>query len=374
MVAAATVSMFTLLTFSVGLLLALTPYLMRRNECFAATVPAAAHDDPALRTLKKRYAAAMVALTIACTALSAGAGFLIVSGDEAFGTALECVAVTAPVVASFALMLANRRKVVALKHERGWKAQSRQTVALAAEQNLPAALPLTWDLLYIPLVLATAGIGFALYPAMPDMLPMHADFSGNVNAYAPKSIASAIGFPVLLEAFLAACLTFSHWSILRSKRPVDPSAPSASALAYDLFARAQSIFLLVVGLVLSGAIGILFLLSSAGFVSLGQAGAVIVLLTVPVVLGGVALSVVYGQAGSRVFMRMQGGSELLMDDDEHWKLGIFYFNRDDASLFLPERFGIGWTINLARPAAWAIMAGFLVLTAAFVALTTSLIA
>ena len=98
------------------------------------------------------------------------------------------------------------------------------------------------------------------------------------------------------------------------------------------------------------------------------------LLTVPVVLGSIALSVVYGQAGARVFMRMQGGSELLMDDDEHWKLGIFYFNRYDASLFLPERFGIGWTINLARPAAWAIMVGFLILTAAFIALTMSLVA
>lgn len=374
MVAAATVGMFTLMTLSAGLLLAFTPYLMRRNECFATTVPAAAHDDPALRALKKRYAAAMVAFTIACTALSAGAGFLIVSGDETLGTVLECIAVTAPIAASFALILANRRKVVALKRERGWQAQSRQTVALAAEQDLPAALPLAWNLLYIPLILATAGIGLALYPSMPDMLPMHADFSGNVNEYAPKSIGSAIGLPVLLEAFLAACLTFSHWSILRSKRPVDPSAPSASALAYGLFARAQSIFLLVVGLALSGGIGILLLLSSAGFIGLGQAGAIIGLLTIPVVLGSIALSVVYGQAGSRVFMRMQGESELLMDDDEHWKLGIFYFNRDDASLFLPERFGIGWTINLARPAAWAIMVGFLILTAAFIALTMSLVA
>ena len=42
-----------------------------------------------------------------------------------------------------------------------------------------------------------------------------------------------------------------------------------------------------------------------------------------------------------------------VDDDRYWKLGIFYWNHDDASLFVPERFGIGWTINLGRPAAWA---------------------
>lgn len=41
-------------------------------------------------------------------------------------------------------------------------------------------------------------------------------------------------------------------------------------------------------------------------------------------------------------------------------------NRDDASLFLPERFGIGWTINWGRPAAWALVAGFVLVVAGFV--------
>lgn len=35
-------------------------------------------------------------------------------------------------------------------------------------------------------------------------------------------------------------------------------------------------------------------------------------------------------------------------------------------MFLPERFGIGWTLNFARPAAWAIILGGLALTGAFV--------
>ena len=63
---------------------------------------------------------------------------------------------------------------------------------------------------------------------------------------------------------------------------------------------------------------------------------------------------------------------LLADDDEHWKLGVFYYNPDDASLFLPERFGIGWTMNWARPAVWAIMFAGLVLTVAFVAAVMTL--
>ena len=45
---------------------------------------------------------------------------------------------------------------------------------------------------------------------------------------------------------------------------------------------------------------------------------------------------------------------------------MFYVNPDDASVFLPKRFGIGWTLNFARPAAWATVLGLVALTAAFV--------
>ena len=37
------------------------------------------------------------------------------------------------------------------------------------------------------------------------------------------------------------------------------------------------------------------------------------------------------------------------DDPANWKLGIFYFNKEDTRLFPPKRFGIGWTINFANP-------------------------
>jgi len=41
------------------------------------------------------------------------------------------------------------------------------------------------------------------------------------------------------------------------------------------------------------------------------------------------------------------------DVAEHWKLGVFYFNPDDARLFVPKRQpGFGWTLNHANP--WSI--------------------
>lgn len=107
-------------------------------------------------------------------------------------------------------------------------------------------------------------------------------------------------------------------------------------------------------------------LAFIGVIGLAQAGVFVVALALVMVVGSLAISLVYGQGGARVFARMSASDKLLADDDEHWKLGVFYFNPDDPSLFLPERFGIGWTMNWARPAVWAIMAGGFLLTVAFV--------
>ena len=82
MTAVATVCIFALVALVCGLLLAFVPYLTRRNECFAVTVPTAAQADSRLVSLKRRYAAIMVAVTVASTAVSTVAGLLIVQGME----------------------------------------------------------------------------------------------------------------------------------------------------------------------------------------------------------------------------------------------------------------------------------------------------
>jgi uncharacterized membrane protein len=40
--------------------------------------------------------------------------------------------------------------------------------------------------------------------------------------------------------------------------------------------------------------------------------------------------------------------------DKGWR-GIFYTNPDDPALFVPKRYGIGYTLNFANPWAWAVV-------------------
>jgi 4-diphosphocytidyl-2-C-methyl-D-erythritol kinase len=57
------------------------------------------------------------------------------------------------------------------------------------------------------------------------------------------------------------------------------------------------------------------------------------------------------------------------DDDRYWKLGVFYYNPDDPSLFIEKRFGIGWTSNFGRPMSWVLFIGLIVLIVLISALT-----
>ena len=363
------------IVFLSGALLAATPWFMKKGECFAVTIPESAQADERFLAFRKRYAAAVLAVTLICAvALGAVSNVALGKmGSEADSDSLNAilaaaivVAATIPLVASFALMLHYRKRVEAIKREEGWKAERDEAVALIGFEEAPVPPSLAWNVVYVPIVLVTLAIGLALYPSTPDLVPTHFDFAGNVNQWTPKGPA-LIAFPLLFEVFMAACFIFSHWMTIRSKKDIDPARPAISAYAYGAFARAECILLLVGGSVLTAVLGIVMILMMAEILSMLVTIALIIVATLILVGATIAVSVVYGQSGSRLVKRLEENGDIIADNDEHWKAGIFYWNKDDASLILPKRFGVGWTMNWARPAAWLIVGGFTLASIAFVA-------
>ena len=52
-------------------------------------------------------------------------------------------------------------------------------------------------------------------------------------------------------------------------------------------------------------------------------------------------------------------------DPANWKLGIFYFNKEDKRIFPPKRIPwMGWTINFANPASIIVMVGLIAVVVA----------
>lgn len=362
------------LLFALGAFLAFMPHLARRRECFAVTVPPSAAADPIVRRLKRRFTASLLSLTVL---LCAGACLIFgqgMRGDAALLDVLDWYLIgsdAAVLIVCYALMLLFRRKVRARKEQMGWEARRQRSAAVIGEEGV-CRVPLSWCWIFAAIIAATFACALICYPSLPDQVPVRVNVDGTVQEWMAKGPA-AVAFPVIMQAFLAGCFTFALWSINRSKKQVDPAAPAVSALAYGLYARAWSLYDLICGSVMTAAVGALFLLASMELIPLIAVAAATMMLAVAAVASALVLSVVYGQAGSRVFASLEAADAMPEDDDEHWKAGLFYFNPDDAGLFLPERFGIGWTMNWGRPAAWAVLGGIIAAFAVFAAAISALI-
>ena len=71
-----------------------------------------------------------------------------------------------------------------------------------------------------------------------------------------------------------------------------------------------------------------------------------------VVMFGVAMFVIRNK---RIDARYEKEMDLLVDDDDLWILGLFYYNPNDSRLNVEKRTGVGGTINVAHPVGKVIM-------------------
>jgi hypothetical protein len=82
--------------------------------------------------------------------------------------------------------------------------------------------------------------------------------------------------------------------------------------------------------------------------SLGRGPTTEILATILVGLVGLLGGIVYATVQARM------GAAEASGDDSHW-VGFIYANREDRSLLVPKRYGIGLTLNFGRPVSWVIL-------------------
>ncbi|MDR2024331.1 MAG: DUF5808 domain-containing protein [Hungatella sp.] len=57
-----------------------------------------------------------------------------------------------------------------------------------------------------------------------------------------------------------------------------------------------------------------------------------------------------------------------MDNDRYWLGGFLYCNKDDPSLFVEKRFGMGYTLNFGNPRSFIVIGALVVLILAITVL------
>jgi uncharacterized membrane protein len=345
-----------LLSVLLGALLYAMPAITHPTLPLGVSVPQARVADPVIVASVRRYRRWILMSLVLGLVLSAVLGF-----------AAPTVGIIVPVllvsVLGMGSYVVSREAIARAKREGGWYEDV--PVRLAANvtaARVSAPIPFGWYLAATVLLAIAAGIGVAVYPALPDPLPIHWDLNGVANGFAQKSVWSAFG--VVLVGLGVVALLFALSFLVRVARP-RRLASDSPALATRRAEVQQHL--------LGGLLGQITLITSALLAGLTIAGwlaptsGFLPIVSIVLFLGLLALAIAAYFVGYRRAMvpRTEASGSAAPqhpttsavdapDDDHYWKGGLVYVNRRDPALLVPKRFGVGWTINLGHPAGVAI--------------------
>jgi uncharacterized membrane protein len=237
----------------------------------------------------------------------------------------------------------------------------------AALTEVPIGLPGGWVGQLAPfLILGLVITWLALaWDSIPERIGAHwGDLSGIPNRWEDKGFWSV--FSVLLVGLtMCAGMLALQWSILRHGRRSHASGIAAVHQARRF--RTTCLVLLAAELLLAVIFGLLALLA---LVEPGpdQRLMLVALMLLSVTASPFLIVFLFARkntgfsAQERALERAESGPPVGdRSEDRFWKWGVFYYNPDDPSLWVEKRFGIGFTFNMARPVAKAVMLFLLLL-------------
>jgi len=258
-----------------------------------------------------------------------------------------------------------------IKRKNQWNIDKNQyvyvdTEYVSAKRKKVAVSPL-WYI--IPIL--TIGISSLLiwinYDSLPNSIAIHWGFLGEADNWISKTPTSVMKVPIL-QLFVILLIFFAHMTICWSKQQIDTSDPETSMKKDRIFRRRISIFLLVI-VIYSTFTTSLFNLISLDIIHINETITAIISISFFVVIAcsGIYIAFFTGQGGSRLSLKSEkSNTSQSRNDDKFWKLGIFYVNKNDPSIFVEKRFGIGYTINFGN--LWGIAVMIIIILLIFVPL------
>ncbi|MER2040275.1 MAG: DUF5808 domain-containing protein [Desemzia incerta] len=355
------IGIFLILGFVNGL----TPYYSRRGTPFGITVPSSHQQDSFIQMRKKRFFIQNVLLSILLSIpIVFFSNFENQTAQDMWIGIYVIGAMLVFFVLTFILYLQNRKAIQLWKKEEQIIVETKKeriVVDTNYHRDLNAVSTRTIVIVQLVIVLiSVAVIGF-FYDRIPNQFPIHWNSQNIPDRSVEKSPLSVMMMPTM-QLLMIPVLAFSHYAFIKSKQKLLANYPQITSYQSKKFRRAWSINFLVTSIATQ------LLLTSTNFFSLffaedmafGWMGLLIGIFILGIVGYSSFLTWKYGQGGEKlVFSEIDEPVEEVteVDEEKYWKLGVFYYNPEDPSIFVEKRFGIGSTINLARWQSWACIAG-----------------
>lgn len=322
----------------------LVPRFTRPDLYFAVTVAPGFRDSAEGRSILRRFRRELIGVSVPALALL---GVLVLT----YTLPLAPLGLLLQLGAYFAVYYRARRHV--LPH-----AIVPTTVREAQVGKRNRRVPGGWPTAIGPFVLIAACAGYLgkNWRRVPARLVMHWGANGQPDRWAQRSLGTVF-FPLIIAAAVLLTMTLLLYGMAHWLRPIH--AGGVEGEHESRYRRTASILLLALEYwvaVLCSWLAVRPLLPHA----FQQPPVGLAMLPGLIAVAATAILMWLGQGGSRISPAQPTDPESTTPvgdrtEDRFWRLGIFYFNREDPSVMVEKRFGIGYTVNLARPVAWVII-------------------
>ncbi len=319
------------------------PRLARPDLYFAVTVSPAFRDSREGHSILRRYRLGLLAVSIPALTL-------LVTLTVTHRLAWTPVALLVLNGACFGVYYRTRRLVLAYAVA--------PTSIREARIDAPARrIPGGWIGASGPFAVLAASAAYlgAHWQQIPARLPLHWNLNGQPDVWAASS-PGTVFLPIFIAAVTLTALTLLLYGTAHWVRPIYADGPKGRQ--ESRFRTIISLMLLVIEYWIASRFSMLALRPLLP-AALQHPSAAAVFIPGLIAIALTAVLMWLGQGGSR-----RSSAPLRVDsaqpvgdrtEDRFWKLGVFYFNRDDPSVMVEKRFGLGYTVNFARPAAWLIV-------------------
>jgi len=335
------------------------PYLIKRTVVFGVTIPEGYTRDTRLTGFKKRYS-----IIVFCFSLVVLLGFWVWGTQRSPAEEqLLLVGIAIPfgiMFMSLASYVYFHARTTQLKRAEKWGEDVKQVkITDLSVRSQDEMLP--WYMYLFPMLVTLGVIIYTVlyYPSLPEQIPTHWGPNGQPDAFTTKSPASVISLPLILLVMQGMFLMINE-TTKRSGIKLSATSTAASRIRQLTLRKYISWFMFLISILIT----MLFAFLQLSMIHEGLFGDSMMLL-VPivfllVVLGGtMVFAFKVGRAGEEIRSEpVEGLADL--DEDQYWKGGLFYFNKNDPSVFVEKRFGVGMTINLANPKGYLLVLGPLV--------------
>lgn len=328
----------------------LTPKLVRENILFGVTVPEDKLDDNKIKEMHKNFKKDNLIIGLPMLIIFSYL-FYIFSNPR-----MQIILMVSYIGILFAIYLKYNSKAKQLKVEKGWDKIGRKIVVVdmkySRDKSRRGNISALWFLIPLVITLLNLIFAFVIYHSLPDKIPTHWNFQGEITTYRNKSYGNVLLLPIS-QLGMIGMFYFVYWMIKKAKQQIDPNNPEESLEKAIIFRKAWSIYILILLILIVIEFSILSLLTYGIIFKTTKLVDVLNWIILGFsIIGGLGLSIKLGQGGEKLKLKEANKEEKIYrkDDDELWKLGnTIYYNPEDSSIFVEKRFGIGWTVNAARP-------------------------